>query len=261
MEQRRDTPSTGTPGEPQRLLGIIADLRRHCRWTAALTHASLVEYLVEESYELLEAIETGADDDELRGELADVLYQLVLHAQIAAERGAFDFTDVAAHLSEKMIRRNTHVFRPDGSLRDNFPESIEEIIASWDAAKRAETPGRTDPFSSLPRHLPALALADKALERAQRWAAVHDDDARPGAPAAAATVPLPAAPLPASTVPGSGAVPAPAPETEEELGALLFSIVAAAQGRGLDAERSLRTAVVQYMTEPKPTTTVTPGTG
>lgn len=250
MEQRRDTPSTGTPGEPQRLLGIIADLRRHCRWTAALTHASLVEYLVEESYELLEAIETGDGDDELRGELADVLYQLVLHAQIAAERGAFDFTDVAAHLSEKMIRRITHVFRPDGSLRDSFPESIEEIIASWDAAKRAETPGRTDPFSSLPRHLPALALADKALERAQRWAAGHDDDARPGAPAAAATVPLPAA-----------TVPAPAPETEEELGALLFSIVAAAQGRGLDAERSLRTAVVQYMTGAKPTTTVTPGTG
>ncbi|MBM6621534.1 nucleotide pyrophosphohydrolase [Micrococcaceae bacterium RIT802] len=249
--QLGEPPCTGTPGEPQRLLGVIADLRRHCRWTAALTHASLVEYLVEESYELLEAIETGADDDELRGELADVLYQLVLHAQIAAERGAFDFTDIAAHLSEKMIRRNTHVFRPDGSLRDSFPESIEEIIASWDAAKRAETPGRTDPFSSLPRHLPALALADKALERAQRWAAGHDDDARPGAPA-------PVAPSP---VPGTGAAPVPAPETEEELGALLFSVVAAAHERGLDAERSLRTAVVQYMTEAKPTTTVTPGTG
>lgn len=235
--QPGEPPNTGTPGEPQRLLGIIADLRRHCRWTAALTHASLVEYLVEESYELLEAIETGAGDEELRGELADVLYQLVLHAQIAAERGSFDFTDVAAHLSEKMIRRNTHVFHPDGTLRDSFPDSVEEIIASWDAAKRAETPVRTDPFSSLPRHLPALALADKALRRAARWRG-HEG----GAPA-----PAPAPDLP---VPG----------TEEELGALLFGIVAAARDRGLDAERSLRTAVVHYMTDPQRTSPGAPGT-
>lgn len=237
MDQRHP-PTTGTPGEPQRLLGVIADLRRHCRWTAALTHASLVEYLVEESYELLEAIETGAGDDELRGELADVLYQLVLHAEIAAERGAFDFTDIAGHLSEKMIRRNTHVFHPDGSLREAFPDSVEEIIASWDAAKRAETPGRTDPFSSLPRHLPALALADKAIGRARRWVA-HDGGAHPLPPAA----------------------PGPGPGTEDELGELLLGIVSAAQARGLDAERSLRTAVVRYMTESKPTTPVTPGTG
>lgn len=247
MGQRRDTPSTGTPGEPQRLMGLIADLRRHCRWTAALTHASLVEYLVEESYELLEAIETGQDDDELRGELADVLYQLVLHAQIASERGAFDFTDVAGHLSEKMIRRNTHIFHPDGSLRDEFPESVEEIIASWDAAKRAETPGRIDPFSSLPRHLPALALADKALERAARWTAGQHD----GTPAAAVVAPSVPAPVPAAI---------PAPATEDELGQLLFGIVAAAHERGLDAERSLRTAVVQYMTSASPTSPQAPGT-
>ncbi|WP_372698066.1 MazG nucleotide pyrophosphohydrolase domain-containing protein [Arthrobacter sp. JSM 101049] len=256
MDQRHDTPSTdtpsfGAPGEPQRLLGIIADLRRHCRWTAALTHASLVEYLVEESYELLEAIETGADEAELRGELADVLYQLVLHSAIAAERGAFDFTDVAAHLSEKMIRRNTHVFHPDGSLRDSFPESTTEIIASWDAAKRAETPARTDPFSSLPRHLPALALADKALDRAARWTG-HDGGAPEAPQASPGPVPVP------EDVPGTPGTPGAAagdtvPGTEEELGALLFGIVAAARSRGLDAERSLRTAVVQYMTAPRPT--------
>ncbi|HXD27734.1 MAG TPA: MazG nucleotide pyrophosphohydrolase domain-containing protein [Arthrobacter sp.] len=238
-------PSVGTPGEPQRLLGIIADLRRHCRWTGALTHASLVQYLVEESYELLEAIETGRDDAELRGELADVLYQLVLHSALAAERGAFDFTDVAAHLSEKMIRRNTHIFHPDGTLRDSFPESTAEIIASWDAAKRAETPARTDPFASLPRHLPALALAGKALERASRWPGNmpgNDGDA-PGAAQAPDT----------GQAPGTARVPDTAPATEEELGALLFGIVAEARSRGLDAERSLRTAVVQYMTPPRPT--------
>ncbi|MGP5730457.1 MazG nucleotide pyrophosphohydrolase domain-containing protein [Arthrobacter rhombi] len=237
MSEARPGGSLGSAGEPQRLLGIIADLRRHCRWTAELTHASLVEYLVEESYELLEAIETGQDDDELRGELADVLLQLVLHAEIAAERGAFDFSDIAAHLSEKMIRRNTHVFHPDGSLRGSYPESIQEIIGSWDAAKRAEDPSRTDPFSSLPRHLPALALADKTIGRARRWA---------------------------------GATPAPdtakAPEsvvvdTEDELGDLLLGIVADAHERGLDAERSLRTAVARYMTHAQPTSSSAAGTG
>lgn len=240
MSQRRESPSTGTPGEPQRLLGVIADLRRHCRWTAALTHASLVEYLVEESYELLEAIETGQDDDELRGELADVLLQLVLHAQIASERGAFDFSDIAAHLSEKMIRRNTHVFRPDGSLHDAFPDSIEEIIASWDTAKSAENPDRTDPFSSLPRHLPALALADKAIGRAQRWTGATQAPEVPQAP---------------RTLAGTEVA------DEEELGELLLGIVAAAHERGLDAERSLRTAVGHYMAEAQRTSPPAPGTG
>lgn len=262
MGQRREAPSTGTPGEPQRLLGIIADLRRHCRWTGALTHASLVQYLVEESYELLEAIETGQGDEELRGELADVLFQLVLHSAIAAERGSFDFTDVAAHLSEKMIRRNTHIFHPDGTLRDSFPESTAEIIASWDAAKRAETPWRTDPFSSLPRHLPALALADKALERAARWTTEgggtqdggtgHGGTGHGVVGGAGGETPAP----PAGAGQGAGAGPA----TEEELGALLFGIVADARSRGLDAERSLRTAVVQYMTARRPTSPGATGT-
>lgn len=237
MSGARPGGSPGTPGEPQRLMGIIADLRRHCRWTAGLSHASLVEYLVEESYELLEAIETGQDDDELRGELADVLLQLVLHAEIAAERGAFDFSDIAAHLSEKMIRRNTHVFHRDGSLRGTYPEDVQEIVESWDAAKRAEDPSRTDPFSSLPRHLPALALADKTIGRARRWSG------GPGAPAA-------------PPVPGAAVV-----ETEAELGELLLGIVADAHERGLDAERSLRTAVARYMTAAQPTSSSTPGTG
>lgn len=237
MSRTQPGGTTGTAGEPQRLLGVIADLRRHCRWTAELTHASLVEYLVEESYELLEAIETGQDDDELRGELADVLMQLVLHAQIGAERGAFDFTDIAAHLSEKMIRRNTHVFHPDGRLRGTYPDSVQEIIESWDAAKRAEDPSRTDPFSSLPRHLPALALADKTIGRARRWTGEAEAPAAP--------------PAPESTV----------VDTEDELGDLLLGIVAEAHERGLDAERSLRTAVARYMTHAQPTSSSTPGTG
>ncbi|WP_415857100.1 MazG nucleotide pyrophosphohydrolase domain-containing protein, partial [Sinomonas sp. G460-2] len=121
-----------------RLVEVVHLLREHCLWTAALTHASLVEYLVEEAYELVEAIEDGKPDDELRGELADVLLQVVLHSEIASERGAFGLDAVAEALTAKMIRRNRHVFTADGGLQPSFPATVQEIIASWDAAKREE---------------------------------------------------------------------------------------------------------------------------
>ena len=98
----------------------------------ALTHESLVEYLLEEAFEVAETIETGADEAELRGELGDVLLQVVLHARLAEERGSFAFDDVARGLSAKMVRRNPHVFRPDGSLQDTFPATVEEIVRKWD---------------------------------------------------------------------------------------------------------------------------------
>ncbi|HEY9357205.1 MAG TPA: MazG nucleotide pyrophosphohydrolase domain-containing protein, partial [Arthrobacter sp.] len=94
----------------------------------ALTHESLVEYLLEEAFEVAETIETGADDAELQGELGDVLLQVVLHARLAEERGSFAFDDVARGLSAKMVRRNPHVFRPDGSLQESFPATVEEIV-------------------------------------------------------------------------------------------------------------------------------------
>ncbi|CAM3168046.1 Nucleoside triphosphate pyrophosphohydrolase/pyrophosphatase MazG [Arthrobacter ulcerisalmonis] len=205
------------------LVSVIAALREHCPWMAQLTHASLVEYLVEEAYELAETIETGdagadptaADDAELKGELGDVLLQVVLHARLAQERGKFTFDDVTRGLSAKMIRRNPHVFRPDGTLHTEFPASIDEIVQTWDAVKRAEQPARTDPFLGIPKALPALAQAQKSLDRAVR--AGHD--------------PQPAA---------------PAPETEAELGEALFAVVRSAAAAGFDAERALRDAVRRY---------------
>ena len=181
----------------------------------ALTHASLVEYLLEEAYEVAETIEAGDSDDELLGELGDVLLQVVLHARLAEERGAFRFDDVARGLSAKMVRRNPHVFRPDGSLQDSFPATVDEIVKKWDAVKRAERPERADPFEGIPLELPALARAQKSLDRAAR-----------------AGFAIPAG--------------APVPETEEELGELLFAVVRSAHAGGLDAERSLRGAVRRY---------------
>lgn len=221
-----------------RLVEVVRLLREHCLWTAELTHASLVEYLVEESYELVEAIEEGHPDDELKGELADVLLQVVLHSEIARERGAFDLDAVAEALTAKMIRRNRHVFTSDGGLQASFPATVEEIIASWDAAKREEKAARAasaeqddvlpTPTSAevavegLPRHLPALALADKALGRAERrrvldGAVLQHADSNGSALAEFVT--------------------------EEELGKLLLDVVRAARFRGLDPERALRTAV------------------
>ena len=224
--------------ELEELIRTIAALREHCPWMGALTHESLVEYLIEEAYEVVDSIEAGAVDDELRGELGDVLLQVVLHARLAEERGSFDFGAVARGINAKMVRRNQHVFRADGSLRDAFPASVEEIIVKWDAAKRAEKPERKDPFEGIPPHLPALAAAQKSLDRAARAGldvsgldiSGFDGDARLADPQGAlAAVGLPA--IPAS---------------EEALGELLLAVVAGAREQGLDAERALRAAVRSF---------------
>lgn len=196
----------------------------------ALTHESLVEYLLEEAYEVAETIETGAGDAELQSELGDVLLQVVLHARLAEERGAFDLGDVARGLKAKMIRRNPHVFRPDGSLQDSFPATVEEIVLKWDAVKKAERPERGHVFDGVPAALPALARAQKLLDRAERAGMA----AAAGQTAARTAVDLPAA--------------------EEELGDLLFGIVAAARAGGLDAERALRGALRRFQdsTGPRP---------
>ncbi|WP_354235638.1 MazG nucleotide pyrophosphohydrolase domain-containing protein [Arthrobacter sp. UYEF3] len=180
----------------------------------ALSHESLVEYLLEEAFEVAETIEAGGGDSELQVELGDVLLQVVLHARLAEERGAFDFDDVARGLRDKMVRRNPHVFRPDGSLQDSFPATLQQIVLSWDAVKKAEKPEHGDPLGGVPAALPALARAQKMLDRAAR------------------------AGLPPATEPAWDAARA----SEEELGELLFGIVAAARRDGLDAERALRAA-------------------
>ncbi|MHA7155817.1 MazG nucleotide pyrophosphohydrolase domain-containing protein [Arthrobacter sp. TMN-50] len=207
-----------------RLVEVVAQLRAHCPWMAALTHASLVEYLVEECYELVDALAAFSAGDpgdagatgHLRGELGDVLLQVVLHSQLQREQGGFNLTDVIDGLTRKMIRRNPHVFTPDGALQSSFPASIESIVETWHQVKRAEEPQRADPFHGIPAHLPALALAAKTLRRTVE-------------------------PVPefATVLPG------PAPHTEADLGDLLLSVVHQATADGLDPELALRAAVLR----------------
>ena len=216
-------PTLADQASVERLVTVIAQLREHCPWMGALTHRSLVEYLLEESFEVAETIETGADDAELRGELGDVLLQVVLHARLAGERGSFTFDDVARGLSAKMVRRNPHVFRPDGSLQESFPATVGEIVQKWDEVKRAERPERQDPFEGIPHALPALAKAQKALDRAARAGSLQDRSAE-----------HPVAGLAETTT------------SEEELGELLLAVVGSARRKGFDAERALRGAVRRY---------------
>lgn len=116
---------------------IIAELREHCPWTAQLTHESLTKYLIEEAYEVAEEVGGGIDDESFRVELGDILLQVVLHAQIAGEREAFTLDDVAEAICAKLIRRNPHVYDPDGTLNPT-QASIEEIDAAWQRIKAEE---------------------------------------------------------------------------------------------------------------------------
>ena len=153
-------PPTAAGSALVELVGIMARLRRDCGWKSAQTHQSLARYLLEETYEVLEALDSG-DRTHLREELGDLLLQVYFHAAIAAEDGLFDIEDVAADLAAKMVRRNPHVFGDDEA------SDPAEIDANWQAIKEAEKQ-LTDPLEGIPVALPALLRAAKVLERLER---------------------------------------------------------------------------------------------
>jgi len=179
-----------------------------CVWNREQTHRSLVPYLLEESHELVDAVETD-DVAGMREELADVLLQVVFHADIARTEGeGFDLADVARTATDKMVRRHPHVFG------DERADTVEEVLRVWGAAKDREKSARTSVLDGIPPALPSLALADKLLGRAERIGLLEE-----GAPAA---IPV---------------------EDEDDLGRLLLAVVVSARSRGLDAERALRTTL------------------
>jgi XTP/dITP diphosphohydrolase len=139
----------------------LRDPEGGCPWDLEQDHASLARYLVEETYELLDAV-AAEDDDDVREELGDVLLQVLFHARIAAERGAFGVDDVARGLAEKLVRRHPHVFG-DGER----PDDADGVQRSWDAIKAAEGGGR-GPLDGVPVAMPGLALLDALLRRLRR---------------------------------------------------------------------------------------------
>ena len=208
--------SSAPAGEPptklDELVAVMERLRGPggCPWDADQTHESLVQYLIEETYELIEAIETGNRDDMIE-ELGDVLYQVLFHADIAAHTPGedFDIQDVAAQMTAKMVGRHPHVFGGDRTA-----ETADDVVEFWEDLKRREKPSRTSVLDGIPQAMPSLALADKLLGRAQKVGLIDLDDA--------------------------GGVPV---ESEDELGPLLLAIVASAKAKGLDAERALRSTL------------------
>ncbi|MFB2597647.1 MazG family protein [Herbiconiux sp. P17] len=199
------------PTKLDQLVEVTAVLRAPggCPWDADQTHASLVQYLVEETHELIEAIESG-DREEMIEELGDVLYQVIFHADIASHTPGedFDIQDVAEHMTQKMVGRHPHVF---GDLE---LETADDVVAAWDGFKAREKPSRTSVLDGIPLGMPSLALADKLIGRAQKVGVLDED--------APAIVPV---------------------ASEDELGPLLLAIVASAKAQGLDAERALRTTL------------------
>ena len=135
-------PTTPHP-ELDELIAVLEKLRAPggCVWDRDQTHASLVQYLVEETFELVDAIEAG-DRDELIEELGDVLYQVVFHADIAAEAGEFTLEDVAKHMRQKMVARHPHVFG-DASGRLVEVETPDDVVATWESVKAVEKAHRT----------------------------------------------------------------------------------------------------------------------
>lgn len=152
------------PEEPlARLRAIVRILRSPggCPWDREQTHESLRAGLIEEACEVIDAI-TQNDDANLREELGDLLLQIVFHADLATERGAFTLEDAAAHVSEKLIRRHPHVFS-DGDARDSAA-----VLRQWEEIKRAEKGAEVSIMDGIPRALPALIRAANIQKKASR---------------------------------------------------------------------------------------------
>jgi len=158
-----------------RAVGVMDRLRDPdggCPWDLEQDHHSLGRYLVEETYELLDAIALE-DEDDVREELGDVLLQVLFHARIAAERRAFGVDDVARGLVDKLVRRHPHVFAPDAEGGDEVRDAAD-VQRSWDRLKSEEKDGR-GPLDGIPSGMPGLALLDALLRRIRRLGMMPTD--------------------------------------------------------------------------------------
>jgi XTP/dITP diphosphohydrolase len=193
-----------------------------CPWDAEQTHESLTKYLIEESYELVEAIESG-NREQILEELGDVLYQVIFHSDLAQSGSlgeSFSIQDVAELSTKKMKGRHPHVFGTPEELERYKASNGEEVMQNWDAHKQREKPERESVLDGIPKALPSLMLADKVIGKAQSLGVLGTEE------------------------PGSIEI-----ADEDQLGALLLALVLAAKSKGLDAERALRESVRELEVE------------
>lgn len=187
-----------------------------CPWDREQTHQSLIRYLIEESYEVIDAI-NEQDMSKLKEELGDLLLQVVFHAALAQREGAFDFADIAQAVSKKMVDRHPHVF---GEMELN---TSDDVLDKWESFKKKE--GRKNLLEGIPRGMPALMRAEKLQEKASRvgfdWSEI--DGAVDKFKEEIDELSL-----------ANGA------EIEEEMGDVLFSLVNVARFKNIEPEQSLQ---------------------
>lgn len=211
--------------ELQRFATLVRTLRERCPWDREQTHRSLTRHLLEETYEVLEALDgvdevTGEGYDHLEEELGDLLFQVVLHATLAAEQGAFTLADVARGIHDKLVGRHPHVF---GNVH---AADSATVLSNWEDIKREEK-GRASVFDGIPAGLPALAMA----ARVQRKAASSGLASGLSSPRAAG-----------AATPSTDQV-----RSSDELGAALFALVASARRLDVDPEAALRATTARFL--------------
>lgn len=208
------------------IVEVMAELRGEngCPWDREQNHQSIKRYLVEETYEVLDAIDRQ-DMPKFCDELGDLLLQVVFHAQMATEAGHFNMNDVVKAVTEKMIRRHPHVFA------DGDAKNADQVLAKWDEIKSGE---EEKPLLDAPRHLPGLQLAQKIQEKAARvgfdW---------PDVSGAWNKIDEELAELREAVIKGQG--------EDEELGDLLFAVVNVSRFLKVDAEEAMRLTVDKFV--------------
>lgn len=229
----------------RRLMAALRDPERGCAWDVAQTFSTIAPYTIEEAYEVADAVARG-DRDDLRDELGDLLLQVVFHARMAEEEGAFAFDDVVRAITAKLIRRHPHVFAADGSLlppgsprRD--PAAVEAQWAAIKAQERAakaragDPPPAADPLGGVARALPALTRAEKVSRRAASYGFDWDDAAQVIDKVREETDEV----AEALERGEAGAL-------AEEIGDLLFSVANLARHAGIDPEAALRDGTAKF---------------
>ncbi len=235
----------GVGDEMIRLEQLVATLRARCPWDRAQSHASLMPHLLEESYEVLDAIDAlavGGSFEHLSEELGDLLFQIVFHACLAEEEGRFDLADVARGVHDKLVHRHPHVF---GEVSAETPD---QVVANWEEIKKLEK-GRSSVTEGIPRSLPSLLLSTKLQRKALSVGLpVREPDA--------ATTPLLAtlaalvARVPQGGDEGAGASDEPltsdSAELEDLMGQLLFEVANVCRRVGVDPEHALRATALTF---------------
>jgi tetrapyrrole methylase family protein/MazG family protein len=224
-------------GEIAALVALMDTLRERCPWDSVQTHASLMPHLVEESYEVLDALAglsaRAGDTDtyaHLQEELGDLLFQIVFHACLADEEGQFNLADVARGVHDKLVHRHPHVFG------DVDADTAEQVVTNWEAIKKTEK-GRRSVTEGIPAGLPALMLTTK-LARKARAVGLEPDEAPSGQAAAtlAALTHRAAGSEPQSDDPLAG----DGGDVQAAVGELLYAVANLSQRLGIDAEQALR---------------------